>query len=135
MDRFVQTSALDTYTEQALLQNINSILKEKQRTSVFVAHRLRTIYDSDQILVLKDGMVAERGNHSELLEQSGVYAELWNGKLARSVLVLGILLTVLCVAQEQSLAQDADPERDIKKETLEAEPGIETKEEPPTSSP
>jgi ABC transporter ATM len=76
----IQTSALDTYTEQALLQNINSILKEKSRTSVFVAHRLRTIYDSDQILVLKDGEVAEMGSHRELLDLEGVYAELWNGK-------------------------------------------------------
>lgn len=75
-----QTSALDTYTEQALLQNINSILKEKARTSVFIAHRLRTIYDSDQILVLKDGKVAESGAHTELLGmEGGVYAELWKG--------------------------------------------------------
>ncbi|KAJ5630950.1 uncharacterized protein N7484_011050 [Penicillium longicatenatum] len=72
------TSALDTYTEQALLQNINSILKDRSRTSVFVAHRLRTICDSDQILVLKDGEVAETGSHRELLELNGVYAELWN---------------------------------------------------------
>ncbi|KAJ6090260.1 hypothetical protein N7486_009075 [Penicillium sp. IBT 16267x] len=74
------TSALDTYTEQALLQNINSILKEKRRTSVFVAHRLRTIYDSDQILVLKNGEVVETGSHRELLDLDGVYAELWNGQ-------------------------------------------------------
>lgn len=74
------TSALDTYTEQALLQNINSILREKSRTSVFVAHRLRTIYDSDRILVLKDGQVVETGSHRELLEQDGVYAELWNAQ-------------------------------------------------------
>ncbi|KAJ5976245.1 hypothetical protein N7481_009952 [Penicillium waksmanii] len=74
------TSALDTYTEQALLQNINSILREKSRTSVFVAHRLRTIYDSDQILVLKDGEVVEVGSHRELLELDGVYAELWNAQ-------------------------------------------------------
>lgn len=74
------TSALDTYTEQALLQNINSILREKSRTSVFVAHRLRTIYDSDQILVLKDGQVVEIGSHRELLELEGVYAELWNAQ-------------------------------------------------------
>ena len=63
-----------------MLQNIDSILKEKRRTSVFVAHRLRTIYDSDQILVLKDGQVAESGNHAELLDQNGVYAELWKGE-------------------------------------------------------
>ncbi|OQE24554.1 hypothetical protein PENSTE_c007G06837 [Penicillium steckii] len=74
------TSALDTYTEQALLQNINSILREKSRTSVFVAHRLRTIYDSDRILVLKDGQVVETGSHRELLEHDGVYAELWNAQ-------------------------------------------------------
>ncbi|KKK20107.1 iron-sulfur clusters transporter atm1 [Aspergillus rambellii] len=83
------TSALDTYTEQALMQNINSILKEKGRTSVFVAHRLRTIYDCDQILVLKEGHVAELGSHRELLELNGIYAELWN-------------------AQETSLTQDPE---------------------------
>lgn len=48
---------------------------------MFVAHRLRTIYDSDQILVLKDGEVVEIGSHRELLELDGVYAELWNGTL------------------------------------------------------
>jgi ABC-type sugar transport system ATPase subunit len=47
---------------------------------VFVAHRLRTIFDSDQILVLKDGHVVETGSHRELLDLDGVYAELWNGK-------------------------------------------------------
>ncbi|EAU36594.1 transporter ATM1, mitochondrial precursor [Aspergillus terreus NIH2624] len=94
------TSALDTYTEQALLQNINSILKEKARTSVFVAHRLRTIYDSDTILVLKEGRVAEMGSHRELLDLNGIYAELWN-------------------AQEMSLAQDGEEESI---ETEEADP-------------
>ncbi|KAF7115798.1 hypothetical protein CNMCM5793_003438 [Aspergillus hiratsukae] len=94
------TSALDTYTEQALLQNINSILKEKKRTSVFVAHRLRTIYDSDQILVLKDGRVAEMGSHRELLDLNGIYAELWN-------------------AQEMSLAQDLEFERESERDDVE----------------
>ena len=87
------TSALDTYTEQSLLQNINSILKEKARTSVFVAHRLRTIFDSDKIIVLKDGHVAESGTHSQLLAAEGVYAELWH-------------------AQETSLGELDDVERD-----------------------
>jgi ATP-binding cassette, subfamily B (MDR/TAP), member 7 len=75
------TSALDTHTEQALMQNINSILKEKARTSVFVAHRLRTIYDSDKIIVLKEGQVAESGTHRELIDTGGVYSELWSGKV------------------------------------------------------
>ncbi|KAI5302528.1 hypothetical protein KEM56_000611 [Ascosphaera pollenicola] len=75
------TSALDTYTETALLQNINEILKDKARTSVFIAHRLRTIYDSDQILVLKDGHVMEQGTHTDLLAiDGGVYSELWNAQ-------------------------------------------------------
>ena len=72
------TSALDTYTEQALLQNINGLLKDKARTSVFVAHRLRTIFDSDKIIVLKDGQVAEEGTHNQLLAANGLYAELWH---------------------------------------------------------
>lgn len=57
-----------------------------------MAHRLRTICDSDQILVLKDGEVAEAGSHRELLELDGVYAELWNGKtpptLATNILLI-----------------------------------------------
>ncbi|KAK7550221.1 iron ABC-transporter-like protein [Phyllosticta paracitricarpa] len=74
------TSALDTHTEQGLLQNINSILKEKKRTSVFVAHRLRTIYDSDLIIVLRGGEVAEEGTHEQLIDTGGLYSELWSAQ-------------------------------------------------------
>jgi len=74
------TSALDTHTEQLLLGNINSILKEYTRTSVFVAHRLRTIYDSDLIIVLKDGSVAEQGTHEKLVDRAGIYSELWSAQ-------------------------------------------------------
>ena len=74
------TSALDTHTEQSLLNNINSILREKARTSVFVAHRLRTIYDSDVIILLKDGKVAEQGTHERLVGSDGIYAELWSAQ-------------------------------------------------------
>ena len=83
------TSALDTYTEQSLMQNINSILKEKSRTSVFVAHRLRTIFDSDKIIVLQNGHVAESGTHTQLISEGGVYSTLWH-------------------AQETSLGDDGD---------------------------
>ncbi len=96
------TSALDTYTEQALLQNINSILKDKARTSVFVAHRLRTIFDSDVIFVIKDGEMAESGTHGELLEQQGVYANLW-------------------AAQETSLSGDTELERELEEDRKEDE--------------
>ncbi|KAL8742317.1 MAG: hypothetical protein Q9190_005182 [Brigantiaea leucoxantha] len=74
------TSALDTHTEQTLLSNINGILKEKLRTSVFVAHRLRTIYDCDRIIVLREGTVVESGTHAELLSLGGVYSDLWNAQ-------------------------------------------------------
>ncbi|KAK4497826.1 hypothetical protein PRZ48_010480 [Zasmidium cellare] len=74
------TSALDTHTEQTLLHNINSILKDKARTSVFIAHRLRTIYDSDLIIVLKDGHVAEQGTHDKLIDSAGIYSELWSAQ-------------------------------------------------------
>ncbi|KAF2487079.1 ABC transporter-like protein [Neohortaea acidophila] len=74
------TSALDTHTEQALLGNINGIIREKARTSVFVAHRLRTIFDSDVIIVLKDGRVAEQGTHEKLVDSDGIYAELWSAQ-------------------------------------------------------
>jgi ATP-binding cassette subfamily B (MDR/TAP) protein 7 len=73
------TSALDTHTEQALLSHINSILKEKRRTSVFVAHRLRTIYDCDMVIVLREGSVAESGTHEVLINRGGLYSELWSG--------------------------------------------------------
>ena len=76
-----QTSALDTHTEQNLLQNINSVLKDHKRTSIFIAHRLRTIYDSDVIIVLDNGRVKETGNHQELIGRGGLYADLWSSKL------------------------------------------------------
>ncbi|KAE8835911.1 hypothetical protein HRS9139_04009 [Pyrenophora teres f. teres] len=74
------TSALDTHTEQALLSHINSLVKEKKRTSVFVAHRLRTIYDSDVIIVLREGTVAESGTHQDLIDRDGLYSELWSAQ-------------------------------------------------------
>jgi ATP-binding cassette subfamily B (MDR/TAP) protein 7 len=55
-------------------------VREKKRTSVFIAHRLRTIYDSDIIIVLKAGGVAEQGTHQELIDRDGLYSELWSAQ-------------------------------------------------------
>lgn len=74
------TSALDTHTEAELLRNIRDVLIEKKRTSVFIAHRLRTIYDSDMIIVMKGGQVAEQGTHETLVDRDGIYAELWSAQ-------------------------------------------------------
>ena len=55
-------------------------MREKKRTSVFIAHRLRTIYDSDIIIVLTAGGVAEQGTHQELIDRDGLYSELWSAQ-------------------------------------------------------
>ncbi|KAF9116947.1 Iron-sulfur clusters transporter atm1, mitochondrial [Mortierella sp. AM989] len=79
------TSALDTHTEQGLLANIRTVLHEKGGTSMFVAHRLRTIADADEIIVLKEGQVAERGRHDELLKKDGIYRHMWETQEGEAV--------------------------------------------------
>ena len=74
------TSALDTYTEQSILGTIKSSLSsiDEQKTSVFIAHRLRTILDSDKIIVLENGRVVDEGTHNSLLSHQGLYKNLWD---------------------------------------------------------
>ncbi|TFK49716.1 P-loop containing nucleoside triphosphate hydrolase protein [Heliocybe sulcata] len=71
------TSALDAHTENEIMRSIDSTLLDKQRTSIFIAHRLRTISDSDLIIVLKEGQVVEQGTHEQLLRQGGLYYRMW----------------------------------------------------------
>lgn len=111
----LQTSALDTHTEHILLQNINNILKEKSRTSVFIAHRLRTIYDCDQIIVLQDGQVAEMGTHTELVEAGGVYAGLWNGEQCSVFACEREYILKPTTAQESGLLDASDSDREQEK--------------------
>ena len=71
------TSSLDSHTETELMRNINMLLRDMSRTSIFIAHRLRTVEDADHILVLDHGCVAERGTHEALLDKHGLYYDLW----------------------------------------------------------
>jgi len=70
------TSALDTHTEHEIQGALDRVAKN--RTSLVIAHRLSTIVGADEIIVLDQGRIAERGTHAKLLAQGGLYASMWN---------------------------------------------------------
>lgn len=69
------TSALDSFTERQIQDALEEIARG--RTTLVIAHRLSTVVNADEILVLDKGKIVERGTHAELLEQKGVYAAMW----------------------------------------------------------
>nr|6PAO_A Chain A, ATM1-type heavy metal exporter [Novosphingobium aromaticivorans DSM 12444]6PAO_B Chain B, ATM1-type heavy metal exporter [Novosphingobium aromaticivorans DSM 12444] len=75
-------SALDTRTEQDILSTMRAVASH--RTTISIAHRLSTIADSDTILVLDQGRLAEQGSHLDLLRRDGLYAEMWARQAAES---------------------------------------------------
>lgn len=76
------TSSVDTRTEQQIQNAMDKLMEN--RTSFVIAHRLSTIKNSDLILVIKDGDIIESGNHEELLEKNGFYAELYNSQFEQT---------------------------------------------------
>ena len=76
------TSALDSISESKIQEAIDPIIKE--RTSILIAHRLSTILAADEILVVKDGEIVERGHHKELVDLGGVYTELYNTQFRKT---------------------------------------------------
>src|ERR1700716_987208 len=72
------TSALDSHTEQEIQDALERV--SRNRTSLVIAHRLSTIVGADEIIVLDQGRIAERGTHSQLLATGGIYASMWTRK-------------------------------------------------------
>jgi ATP-binding cassette subfamily B protein len=70
------TSALDSATEKEIIKNLESISKHK--TTLIIAHRLSTVSNADNIIVINHGAIVESGKHEELLKLNGLYAEMWN---------------------------------------------------------
>ena len=76
------TSSLDSRTEQGIKSALDKIAKD--RTTVVIAHRLSTVTDADEIIVLDGGEIKERGTHAHLLTQNGLYADMWTRQLEKS---------------------------------------------------
>ena len=66
----------DTHTEREIQYALQ--LVSKDRTTLLIAHRLSTVIDADEIIVLNDGEIAERGRHGDLVSQNGIYASMWH---------------------------------------------------------
>ncbi len=78
------TSAVDTETEKIIQENLNLLTQGK--TAVIIAHRLSTLRHADQILILDNGQIKEKGTHQSLLAQKGIYAQLWSIQTAEKSL-------------------------------------------------
>lgn len=77
-------SAVDTATEERILSNLRSIMRE--RTSIIISHRISTVKDADEIIVITDGKISERGSHESLLSSRGWYYELYQKQLLEEAL-------------------------------------------------
>src|SRR5581483_7056462 len=82
------TSALDSHTERDIQEELDRV--SRNRTTLVIAHRLSTIVGADEILVLDEGVIVERGTHAQLLARGGLYASMWNrqreAQMAREIL-------------------------------------------------
>ena len=77
------TSSLDSISESAIQDALSAVMKG--RTSIVIAHRLSTILQADRILVVNNGVIAEEGNHAELMERNGIYRELYETQFRKAI--------------------------------------------------
>ena len=115
------TSALDSHTEKEIQDALERV--SKNRTTLVIAHRLSTIVGADEIIVLNDGAIAERGTHYELLAKGGLYASMWNRQREAE-------------AAREKLAQiDDEPVAPNRNPPAVEEPVVDLPAEPPPESP
>jgi ATP-binding cassette subfamily B protein len=77
------TSSIDTRTEIDIQKAMTNLMKDK--TTFIIAHRLSTIKNADEIIAIKDGCIIEKGNHDELLDKDGFYANLYNSQFRQGL--------------------------------------------------
>jgi ATP-binding cassette subfamily B multidrug efflux pump len=77
-------SSVDTHTAAEILAGLREVMHN--RTSIIIAQRIATVKDADQIIVLHEGKIAERGSHRELLQQAGLYAAMYRRELLEAEL-------------------------------------------------
>jgi ABC-type transport system involved in Fe-S cluster assembly fused permease/ATPase subunit len=115
------TSALDSHTEKEIQDALERV--SKNRTTLVIAHRLSTIVGADQIIVLNEGAIAERGTHYELLAKGGLYASMWNRQREAEE------------AREKLALIDDEPVAPNRNPPAVEEPVVEPPAEPPPESP
>jgi ATP-binding cassette subfamily B protein len=115
------TSALDSHTEKEIQDALDRV--SKNRTTLVIAHRLSTIVGADEIIVLNDGAIAERGTHYELLAKGGLYASMWNRQREAEA------------AREKLALVDDDPAAPNRNPPPVEEPAAGAPAEPPPESP
>ena len=72
-------SSVDTHTEEAILSELRDVIK--RRTTILISHRVSTVKDADAIYVLDEGCLVEQGDHNHLVQQGGIYAEMYRKQL------------------------------------------------------
>ena len=113
-------SSVDTHTEATILRELRAVMRD--RTSIVIAHRISTVKDLDQIIVLDDGRIVERGTHHELLAADGIYAAMYRRQLLGEEL------------EEDVEAEDAALAAGDRHDLLELEPGARPGSEAGSSS-